>query len=183
MPRPDAVKKKTPRKAAETPGRPRLVNQVLLDRMVELRHQGFSHREIAQKVNRSVRTVGRYLRGVSPQLQLPTTPKRADVLTRCGKIILYARDRLELTTQEVDYLFKKLRKTFEQRDPLTRDWLATDSRARVDFLFNEVLRPAMSEIKLRRWIEHFRELVGDGGMTDEEVRDQSGSSANRLLPP
>ena len=177
------MKKRAPKKAAETPGRPRLVNQVLLDRMVELRHQGFSHREIAQKVNRSVRTVGRYLRGVSPQLQLPTTPKRVDVLTRCGKIILYARDRLELTTQEVDYLFKKLRKTFEQRDPLTRDWLATDSRARVDFLFNEVLRPAMSEIKLRRWIEHFRELVGDGGMTDEEVRDQSGSSANRLLPP
>jgi hypothetical protein len=80
----------------------------------------------------------------------------------------------------VDYLFKKLRKTFEQRDPLTRDWFATDSRARVDFLFNEVLRPTMSEIKLRRWIEHFRELVGDGGMSDEEVRDEPGSSANRL---
>src|SRR2546430_11419661 len=52
------------------------ISQVLLDRMVELRKQGFSHHEIAQKVERSVRTVGRYLRGVSPQLRLPTTPKR-----------------------------------------------------------------------------------------------------------
>src|SRR5207245_1327497 len=83
------------------------------------------------------RTVGRYLRGVSPQLRLPTTPRRVDVLADCGKIILYGRDRLKLTTQEVDYLFKKLRKTFELRDPLTRDWLATDSQARVHFLFNE----------------------------------------------
>ena len=39
--------------APDTPGRPRKVNQVLLDRMVELRKQGFSCREIAQKVQRS----------------------------------------------------------------------------------------------------------------------------------
>ena len=175
---------KRPSKQSENaPGRPRKVNQVLLDRMVELRKQGFSHHEIAQKVERSVRTVGRYLRGVSPQLRLPTTPKRVDVLAHCGKIILYGRDRLKLTTQEVDYLFKKLRKTFEQRDPLTRDWLATDSRARVDFLFNEVLRPAMSEIKLRRWIEQLRAQVGDGEMADDEVPGEPEPSRRRLLPP
>ena len=118
---------------------------------------------------------------VRPQLAPLTKIKRVDVLADCGKIILYGRDRLKLTTQEVDYLFKKLRKTFEQRDPLTRDWLATDSRARVDFLFNEVLRPAMSEIKLRRWIEQLRAQVGDAEMTDEEVRGES--PADRLLPP
>jgi len=177
------VAKRTPKHAPETRGRPRKVNQVLLDRMVELKKQGFSCREIAQKVQRSERTVGRYTRGVGPEVTLPTKIKRVDVLAHCGKIIVYGRDRLELTTQEVDYLFKKLRKTFEQRDPLTRDWLATDSRARVDFLFNEVLRPAMSEIKLRRWIEQLREQFGDGGMTDEEVRDESEPSARRLLPP
>ena len=167
----------------KTPGRPRLVNQVVMNRMVALRKQGFSHREIAQKVERSERTVRRYTRGVRPQVAPLTKIKRVDVLADCGKIILYGRDRLELTTQEVDYLFKKLRKTFERRDPLTRDWLATDSRARVDFLFNEVLRPAMSEIKLRRWIEQLRAQVGDAGMTDDEVRDESEPSARRLLPP
>ena len=175
--------KRPSRQSANAPGRPRKVNQVLLDRMVELRKQGFSCREIAQKVQRSERTVRRYTRGVGPEVTLPTKIKRVDVLAHCGEIILYGRDRLELTTQEVDHLFKKLRKTFEQRDPLTRDWLATDSRARLDFLVHEVLRPGMSDIKLRRWIEHFRELVGDGGMSDEEVRDDTGPSADRLLPP
>jgi len=117
------------------------------------------------------------------QLRLPTTPRRVDVLADCGKIILYGRDRLKLTTQEVDYLFKKLRKTFELRDPLTRDWLATDSQARVHFLFNEVLRPAMSEIKLRRWIEQLRAQVGDGEMADDEVPGEPEPSRRRLLPP
>jgi hypothetical protein len=155
---------------------------VLLDRMVELRIQGFSHHEIAQKVKRSVRTVGRYLRGVSPQLRLPTTPTRVDVLAHCGRIILSGRAQLELTTREVDYVFKKLRKTFELRDPLTRDWLALDSRARMDFLFDEVLRPAMGEVKVRRRFEQFKAQVGDAGMTDDEVRGKSESS-DRLLPP
>src|SRR5438128_12663114 len=98
MPRPNAVPKRAPKNAPKTPGRPRKVNQVLLDRMVELRKQGFSHREIAQKVNRSVRTVGRYLHGVTPQLQLPTTPKRVDVLTWCSaRVLAWVRPRRNLT--------------------------------------------------------------------------------------
>src|SRR5947199_8782300 len=101
MPRPNAVAKRTLKHAPETPGRPRKVNQVLLDRMVELRKQGFSHREISQKVNRSVRTVGRYLRGVSPQLQLPTTPTRVDVLAWCrARILAWVRPRWTLPTHE-----------------------------------------------------------------------------------
>jgi hypothetical protein len=150
--------------------------------MIELRKQGFSCQEIAQKVQRSERTVRRYTRRIRPEVVVLTAPKAVDVLAACGKIILYGRDRLELTTQEVDFLFKKLRKTFEARDPLTRDWLATDSKARVAFLFNEVLRPAMSEIRIRRWIQQLREQVGSEEMTDEEGR-QVGPSADRLLPP
>ena len=174
---------KRPRKrAAKTAGRPRKVNQVLLNRMIELRKQGFSCQEIAQKVERSERTVRRYTRGIRPQVAVVTKAKPVDVLAACGKIILYGRDQLELTTQEVDFLFKKVRKIFESRDPVTREWLAADSKARMDFLFNEVLPPAMGEIKIRRWIERFREQVGDSGMTDEEVRDESGQSADRLLP-
>jgi hypothetical protein len=151
--------------------------------MVTLREQGFSHREIAEKVQRSERTVRRYTRGVRPQVAVPTKVKRVGVLAHCAQIILYGRDRLELTTQEMDFLFRMLRKTFEGRDPLTRDWLATDSRARVDFLVNEVLRPGMSDIKLRRWIEQFREQIGGGEITDEEAPDDSGPRSDRLLPP
>ncbi len=171
-----------PRQPPKAAGRPRKVNQVLLNRMIELRKQGFSCQEIAQKVQRSERTVRRYTRGVHPQVALVTKAKPVDVLAACGKIILYGRDQLELTTQEVDFLFKKLRKTFESRDPLTREWLATDSKARTDFLFNDVLRSAMGEIKIRRWIQRFREQVGSEEMMDEEG-NEGGPSADRLLPP
>lgn len=74
------------------------MNQVLLDRMVELRKKGFSHREIAQKVGRSERTVRRYTKGISPRVELPMQPKRVDVLVAYSKVILALRERLELDT-------------------------------------------------------------------------------------
>lgn len=161
-------------------GRPRKVNQVLLDRMMELRKQGFSCKEIAQKVQRSERTVRRYTRGIGAQLAVSPKPKPVDVLAACGKVIVYGRERLGLNTEEMDFLFKRLRETFESRDPLTREWLANDSKARTEFLFKEVLRPGMSEIKFKRWIEQFRLQVGDDGMIDEG--DVEGrSSPDRLL--
>ena len=143
----------------KTPGRPRLVNQVLVNRMVTLRQQGFSHREIAQKVARSERTVRRYTNGVSPQLQLPTTPKRVDVLVACTKVILELRGRLELDTAEVDVVLKALRQTLDQKDPLTLEWLGTDSHARGDFLVDEVLRKVMPGINTMRHIRRIREQL------------------------
>ncbi|PYP21543.1 MAG: hypothetical protein DMD55_20125 [Gemmatimonadetes bacterium] len=127
--------------------------------MVTLRQQGFSHREIAQKVARSERTVRRYTNGVSPQLQLPTTPKRVDVLVACTKVILELRGRLELDTAEVDVVLKALRKTLDQKDPLTLEWLGTDSHARGDFLVDEVLRKVMPGINTMRHIRRIREQL------------------------
>ena len=178
MPRPEPVHRKTP-------GRPRLVNQVLVNRMVTLRQQGFSHGEIALKVDRSERTVRRYTKGVSPQLQLPTTPKRVDVLVACTKVILELRGRLELNTAEVDVVLKALRKTLDQKDPLTLEWLATDSHARGDFLVDEVLRKVMPGINTMRHIRRIREqLRACGGQVIEDgPTDDSGPSADRLLPP
>lgn len=164
------------------PGKARKVNQVLLNKMIELRRQGFSCLEIAQKVQRSERTVRRYTRQVRPQVVLSVAPKRVDVLAECGRLILAWRSRLELTTRETDLVFKKLRQVFEARDPLTRDWLAIDAKARLDFLIDDVLRSAMSEIKIRRWIQQFSEQVGSGEATDEEG-NELGAPARRLLPP
>ncbi len=169
----------------KTPGRPRLVNQVLVNRMVTLRQKGFSHGEIAQKVDRSERTVRRYTKGVSPQLQLPTTPKRVDVLVACTKVILEVRGRLELDTADVDVVLKALRQTLDQKDPLTLEWLATDSHARGDLLVDEVLRKVMPGINTMRHIRRIREqLRACGGQVIEDgPTDDSGPSADRLLPP
>lgn len=169
MPRSKLVPRKPTKKRAVSAGRPRLVNQVLLDRMVALRHQGFSHQHNAEKVQRSERTVRRYLRGVVPKLELPAAPKRVDVLARCTQLILQWLPKLKLDTQEVDVVLKKLRKTLEQKDPLTLEWLATNPRARGDFLVKEFLRSAMSDIRVRRDVQRIKDELGG---FDDEVEEE-----------
>lgn len=159
---------------SETAGRPRLVNQVLLDRMVALRRQGFSLHEIAEKVHRAERTVRRYLKGVTPKLELPTAPKRVDLLARYCQLILQFRPKLRLSTDEVDLVLKKLRKALEQKDPLTLEWLATDPRARGDFLLKEFLREAMSDVRTRRDIERIRQELGACGWDVDQAGNQQG---------
>lgn len=155
--------------SGKTPGRSRLVNQVLLDRMVDLRRQGFSHREIAEKVKRSLRTVGRYLRGVSPKLQLPTTPKRVDVLAWCSARILgWVRQRWKLTPKEVDVIIKRLRKAISEKDPLTVQWLSTVEEPRLQFLLYEFLPGALRNMDTDRQFERIRRMFGG---FHEEVED------------
>ena len=167
-------RKKRVNKASGTPGLPRLVNQVLLDRMVELRHQGFSHREIAQKVNRSLRTVGRYLRGVSPRLQLPTTPKRVDVLGWCSaRILAWVRPRWKLTPLEVDVMLKRLRKVIAEKDPLTIQWLATAEEPRLQFLLYEFLPGASRNMNTDRQFDNIRRMFG-GFDEDEPPHGRGG---------
>jgi hypothetical protein len=150
--------------------------------MVALREQGFSHREIGQKVDRSERTVRRYIKGVSPKLELPSQPKRVDVLVACSNVILALRQRLELDTAEVDLVLKALRKALDQKDPLTLAWLGTDRHARGDFLVNEVLRQVMPGINTVRHIRRIREELGDcgGQVIDEEYPENEGPPADRM---
>lgn len=174
-----------PKKAPKTPGRPRLVNQVLVNRMVALRQQGFSHREIAQKVERSERTVRRYTKAVSPRVQVPAQPNRVDVLAACGRLILDLRKELGLDTVEVDAVLKELRKALDRKDPMTLEWFATDPRARQDFLFYEFLGQVMPGINTMRHIRRIRaELRAYGGEVMEDgPTDDVGPPPDRLLPP
>jgi hypothetical protein len=173
------------KKAAKAPGRPRLVNQVLVNRMVTLRQQGFSHREIADKVERSERTVRRYTKGVSPQVEVPAQPNRVDVLVACGQLILHWRKELDLDTVEVDAVLKELRKALDRKDPMTLEWFATDARARRDFLLYEFLGQVMPGINTMRHVRRIREeLRACGGeVIDEEYPEDPRPSADRLLPP
>jgi transcriptional regulator with XRE-family HTH domain len=179
------MRKRVPKKAAKAPGRPRLVNQVLVNRMVALREQGFSLREIAQKVGRSERTARRYTKGVSPRVELPTQPKRVNVLTACGQLILYWRKHLDLDTEEVDAVLKELRKALDRKDPLTLEWFATDERARGDFLLHEFLRKVMPGINTLRHFRRIKEQLGACGyqVFDEEPPEDPGPSAQGLLTP
>jgi hypothetical protein len=99
-------------------------------------------------------------------------------LVACSKVILALRERLELDTEEVDVVLKELRKALDRKDPLTLEWLATDRRARVDFLVHEVLRQVMPGINTMRHIRRIREEIGAGGgeVIDEEQEDPGPSS-------
>lgn len=161
MPKVHVMPKRPSKQTANPPGRPRKVNQVLLDRMVELKKQGFSHHDIAQKVKRSVRTVGRYLRGVSSQLRLPTAPKRVDVLEWCSaRILAWVVPRWKLNPKEVDTVLKGLRKVIAEKDPLTVQWLAANEQPRLEFLIHEYLPSALGDIKTDRAFERFKQQVG-----------------------
>ena len=134
---------------------------MLLDRMVELRKQGFSHYDIAQKVKRSLRTVGRYLRGVPSQLRLPTAPKRVDVLEWCSaRILAWVVPRWKLSPKEVDVMLKGLRNVIAKKDPLTVQWLAAHEEPRLEFLLHEYLPEAGSNMKTDREIERIRREFG-----------------------
>lgn len=155
------MRKRPSKQTANPPGRARKINQVLLDRMVELKKQGFSHHDIARKVKRSVRTVGRYLRGVSVQLRLPTAPKRVDVLTWCSaRILAWVVPRWKLNPKEVDVMLKRLRKVIAGKDPLTVQWLATNEEPRLEFLLHEYLPSALGSMKTDREFERIRQELG-----------------------
>ena len=141
----------------------------MLDRMVELKKQGFSHHDIAQKVKRSVRTVGRYLCGVSPQLRLPNAPKPVDVLAWCSaRILAWVVPRWKLNPREVDVMLKRLRKVIAEKDPITIQWLAANEQPRLEFLIHEFLPSALGDIKTDRAFERFRQQVGGFGEWIEE---------------
>ena len=138
------------------------MNQALINRMVTLRRQGFPHREIAEKVGCSERTARRYTHGVTPQLELPRQHEPVDVLSVCVQSILRGRTRLGLDTRETDEMIKALRRTLEPMDPLTIDWLASDPRARRDFLL-EFLQNVLPHINDLHHVRRIQAEIGTFG--------------------
>ena len=136
-------------------GRPRLVNQKLLNQMVALRRQGFSHREIADRIGRSERTARRYTKGVTPQLKISTQPDPVNVLSACAGSIIRSRKQLGLDTRETDLVIKTLRRKLARLDPLIIDWLAKDPEGRREFLreFLRDVKPHISDMREFRRIE------------------------------
>jgi len=129
--------------------------------MVALRRKGFSHGEIAEKVQRSERTVRRYTQGISPQLELPPNREAVDVLSVLARSIIHYRAKLGLDTRETDQVMKALRQELIPMDPLTREWLATDREARRDFL-TEFLRDVLARIRALQAIRRIETEIGPG---------------------
>jgi len=127
------------------------VNQKMIDQMIALRRQGFTHADIGQRLDVSSRTVRRHTEGVSPQLVHAGDETRIDDLLKWGAQQLRAIQRLaRLTVQELDLALKAWRTAVSNLDGMTVEQLELDHELRARFLMNEVWPPIHEKIDTRR---------------------------------
>src|SRR6185437_8415999 len=143
------------------------VNQPVLDRMVELRQQGFSMKGIAADVMRSERTVRRYLRGVAPELHVDDqNTTSVDVFEWCADELLKNRQRLGLSLRTLDLLVKRLRPVLGAKDEWTLSRMAENESLRWEFLWKEFWRSVVPEIRNARAI---RDIFAELGVDDADL--------------
>jgi len=104
------------------------VNQKMVDRMIELRRQGFSHEEIGQRTGCSERTVRRHTKGVSPQLVHAGDPAHVDLVTWCSQRVFAIKHRLALSVPEVDAVIRQARQAVSKLDQFTVERLELDAK-------------------------------------------------------
>ena len=138
------------------------VNQPTLDRMVELRQQGFSMMEIAADVGRSERTVRRYVRDVTPELRVDDQNVGVDVFDWCAGELLKYKPKLGLTVRELDGLVKKLRPALEAKDEWLLSRMSEDDALRREFLWRDFWPRVAGHLRATRSIRRvMRELGAD----------------------
>ena|SRR5437762_6423428 len=140
--------------------RVRRVHQKIVNQMIELRRQGFSHQDIGKRVGCSERTVRRHTKGVSRRLVHAGEQKAFDLLRWCCVNVFGIRDRLELSIREADAFMKQARAAVSTLDPLTRQRLQDDRQSRLDFLFKVAWPPAARTIQTMRLVERLEIQCG-----------------------
>lgn len=147
---------------APEPGPGHRVTQGAVDKMAELRRQGWSYEQIAAEVGVSARTARRKVGRVEPRVALPTShpeverdPEalRARLARGFAGSLQQGWDRWP-STRFVAEANRLLHERLAALDPLTLYLLATDGRMRAN-LFVEVFKP------LYRDFANFRQLQDD----------------------
>ncbi len=122
------------------------VNQKMIDQMIALRRQGFTHADIGHRLGVSPRTVRRHTEGVSPQLLHAEDQTRVDLLQWGALQMSAIREHWHLTVQELDFCLKGWRAVVTNLDDLTVEQLERDPRLRLRFLMNEVWPPLHEKV-------------------------------------
>ena len=142
------------------PTRVRRVHQKIINGMIELRRQGFSHQEIGKRVGCSERTVRRHTQGVSRHLVHAGEQTAFDLLRWCCMNVFAIRDRLKLNIREANVLVKQARVAASTLDPLILQRLKEDRQLRLDFLFKVVSPRAARTIRTMRLVERLEMTCG-----------------------
>lgn len=146
MPRPKRELPKAPRRVGR-------VNQKMIDQMVRLRKEGFTHADIAGRLSVSERTVRRHTEGVAPRLVHADDDSHVDLLQWGAAQLRAIQQRWRLSVTELDMCMKHLRTVVSQLDPLTIEQLERDSELRRHFLTHEIWPPAHEKIDNLRLAE------------------------------
>ena len=146
----------------------------MINGMVKMRVEGFTHAEIARRYRISPRSVRRHTQGVSPRLVHAGDAQQVDLLAWCAGHVYGLKDHLELTVREIDVLMKAARKAVADLDKLTVQRLQVDHKLQVDFFVHVVFPPAAREIRRMRLIDRIEEKFGPLGH-GEENPDDGGS--------
>ncbi len=157
-------------------GRPRRVNKDLLDQMVSLRRDAFTMEAIAEKVGVSERTVRRYVRGVEPDIRMPSALTSDELTDRFYDQVLAHRRRIvatasaywnepfELGWEAVDLAMKSLRERLAGMEKVSIRKLGADESLRDEFFdefIAQVRRDWLNELDLIRLLREFIWQPGD----------------------
>ena len=179
----------------KTGGRPRRVNQDVLDQMRRLRRSGYTLREIAEKVERSERTVRRYVKDVEPDVRVrPDFGTNQLMVWFSEKILEYRRsliaymqeewdEVLELGVEAVDEATTELRKRLEAMDKITIKRMMTDDTEFRQEYFEEFMTPVLrnwaSNLNFLRNVRQLREAAGPSGWLEDDDHDEEHEVSDR----
>lgn len=127
----------------------RSLNQRMVDRMIALRRQGFSHLDIAHQLGCSERTVRRHTHGVSPQLAHAGDQAGINLLDSGVAQLGAVQRQRHLTLEELDLAIRRWRAAVSALDPLTAERLERRPELRGE-LFDEIWPRIHLEIDDRR---------------------------------
>ena len=159
------------------------MNNKLIERMVALRRDGFTMKAIAAKVGVSERTVRRYVRGVEPNIKMPSELNSDEFMAASYDLVLAHRRGLVAAASEswdepfefgfdrVNDAMKELRELLAGMEKVSVRRLETDEALRAEF-FREFLRNLAREWAaelntIRQW-RRFQEAA-DLGESGPEV--------------
>ena len=144
--------------------------------MVALRRDGFTMKVIAEKVGVSERTVRRYVRGVEPDIRMPSELDSDELTESFYDQVLASRRRIvaiaseywaepfELGMEAVDSAMKSLRGLLAGMENVSIRKLGADDSLRAEFFhefMTHVHRDWISELKTEHF---FREFDGSSGV-------------------
>jgi hypothetical protein len=103
------------------------VNQKMIDQMITLRRQGFTHADIGHRLGASPRTVRRHTEGVSPQLVHAEDQTRVDLLQWGALQMRAIQQHWHLTVKELDFCLKGWRNAVTDLDDMTVEQLERET--------------------------------------------------------